>query len=177
MLLSAEQIKSAMADLNKPPLPAIEYLTTITAIGEYPNKAGNGKYLRVEHTISSPPEYKGERIMNFITTEHPNPKATSMGQLALAKLALACGFICLDKADDLLLAQVVLQAKHEERDNKVYVKVKGYRPPMKPKEPASDPVKDAWVANGGVVTPNPVTHPQNYSYNKNTPLIDDAIPF
>lgn len=175
MLISTEQIKSTMASLNKPPLPAIEYLTMITAVSRHDNKAGNGTYLKVEHTIQAPDLYKGERIQNFITIDHPNPKAVDMGKITLSRLAIGCCLDCLERAEDVLLKQVVVQTKHEEKDGKVFVKVKGYRAPAMRQAPAPDVLKEQWIAAGGVIPVNPISTPEPNKFANAT--LDDDIPF
>lgn len=176
MLLSEQQIKNALADLDRPTLPAIEYLTTITGVVENTNKAGTGKHLRLEHLIESPPQYKGNHLATFITTEHGNDKAVEMGRAILSRVAIACGLTSLETAGDLLLKQCVVATKHEERDGKIYTKIKGYRAPAKAQAPAPDPLKDQWIAAGGVVPSNPISNPQMYK-SADKPFVEDNIPF
>lgn len=81
-------VKFTGKELDKDLLPEGSYNCIISNIDDQENKAGNGRYLKLELQIAEG-DHKNTKILDFINYEHVNPTAQSIGIKTLAKISQA----------------------------------------------------------------------------------------
>lgn len=74
---------NSVDDIGFKPLPAGVYGAKVTKAELSNNKAGNGKYIKVEFTLVGQKGIKGRKVFEYLTVQHANEQVV---QIALGKL-------------------------------------------------------------------------------------------
>lgn len=131
---------SAEVDPAKPrdysALPAGPYDAEITNADVKDTKAGDGKYLEVEHTVISPEQYAGRKVWARINLVNPNEQAQQIGREQLSALCHAVGIPVLKDSDHLLGKILRIRLKIDRKD---------------PSNPRNDVT--GWEQHGGTAPP------------------------
>ena len=74
---------STVEDIGFKPLPAGTYGAKITKADLSNNKAGTGKYIKLELSLVGSKGIKGRKVFEYLTVQHTNPQVVN---IALSKL-------------------------------------------------------------------------------------------
>lgn len=122
---------------SRDPIPAGDYVATVTDSEIKPNKAGTGEYLSLSFRIEDG-DHAGRFVWANLNLVHPNEKAVQIARAELAGLCKAVGVLNPKDSADLhnipVLIRVVLD---KDRDGNPRNVIKGYKPV------ASQPAKSA----------------------------------
>ena len=130
---------------SRDPVPAGDYVATVTDSEIKPNKAGTGEYLSLSFRIEDG-DHAGRFVWANLNLVHPNEKAVQIARAELAGLCKAVGVLNPKDSADLhnipVLIRVVLD---KDRDGNPRNVVKGFKPaasqPPKPAAPAKAEAK------------------------------------
>ncbi len=78
-------------DIGFKPLSAGNYGAKITKAELSNNKAGTGKYIKLELTLLGGKGIKGRRVFDYLTVQHSNPQVVQIALGKLKKLIKASG--------------------------------------------------------------------------------------
>ena len=140
------------------PLPAGWYMVSIDGAEVKDTKAGNGKFLSIELTVTGE-KYDGRKFWPKINLVNPSTKCVEIGMRELSALASACGLAALADTSEIIGRYVMARVKviHEEGrepDNAVvaYKAADGSEPEKKP-ETQSEPTGAAEPATAAAGKP------------------------
>lgn len=123
---------------NFDPLPAGDYIATISGADLKMTKAGTGQYINLKLKIEGP-THAGRVIFSMINIRNQNPEAERIGRTQLGNIQRALGIATLQDTDQLIGGQIAV---------KVAVK------PATEQYPAGNEVK-AYKAVNGAQAPSP----------------------
>ena len=113
---------------SRDPVPAGDYVATVTDSEIKPNKAGTGEYLSLSFRIEDG-DHAGRFVWANLNLVHPNEKAVQIARAELAGLCKAVGVLNPKDSADLhnipVLIRVVLD---KDRDGNPRNVVKGFKP-------------------------------------------------
>ena len=113
---------------SRDPLPAGEYIATVSDSAIKSNKAGTGEYLSLTFQIAEG-EYEGRFVWANLNLVHPNEKAVQIARAELAGLCKAVDVLNPKDSADLhnkpVLIRVVVD---KDRDGNPRNVVKGFKP-------------------------------------------------
>jgi hypothetical protein len=132
---------------SRDPLPAGEYIATVSDSAIKSNKAGTGEYLSLTFQIAEG-EYEGRFVWANLNLVHPNEKAVQIARAELAGLCKAVDVLNPKDSADLhnkpVLIRVVVD---KDRDGNPRNVVKGFKPvasqPAKPAAPVKTEAKSS----------------------------------
>lgn len=105
-----------------------DYEAVITASEEKHNKAGTGRYLKLEFQIISGPAEKRKLWAN-INIDHPNEQTVKIARAELKRICYAVGVLKPNSSSDLHDIPMIIKVGYEKRKDtgEVQNRIKGYR--------------------------------------------------
>lgn len=129
---------------SRDPIPAGEYVATITESVMKDNQAGTGQYLALSFQIAEGP-HEGRFAWANLNLVHTNEKAVQIARSELAELCKALGILSPKDSADLhdkpVLIRLVIK---KDRDGNPRNEIKGFKPAAsQPPQPAAPAPKAA----------------------------------
>jgi hypothetical protein len=104
-------------DTGSSPIPAGNYTAVVTAAEEAPNKAGTGRNLKLEFTITGGGQ-DGRKVFAYLALENPSAEAVRIAQGKLSAICHAVKVLKPSGPQDLLNASLDIAVKVKPRDDK-----------------------------------------------------------
>ena len=104
-------------DAGSSPVPAGNYTVMISDAQEAPNKAGTGKNLKIEFTITGGPQ-DGRKVWAYLSLENPSADAVRIAQGKLSAICHAVGVLKPSGPQDLLNTSLDIAVKVKPREDK-----------------------------------------------------------
>ena len=113
---------------SRDPVPAGDYVATVTDSAIKANKAGTGEYLSLTFQIADG-DHAGRFVWANLNLVHPNEKAVAIARAELAGLCKAVGVLNPKDSADLHNMPVLIRvAVDKDRDGNPRNVVKGFKP-------------------------------------------------
>ena len=130
-------------------LPPGVYTVEIAETEVADTKSGEGKILKIVHTVTEPAQFAGRKLFKRINIAHTNIQAEQIGRAELSALCRAAGIAVLTDSDELIgrrvKAKVVVRPATdkyaEQNEVKAYESAGGSAPPVNAKPVAAAPAK------------------------------------
>lgn len=108
---------NVVPDAGSSPVPAGNYTVMISDAQEAPNKAGTGKNLKLEFTITGGGQ-DGRKVYAYLALENPSAEAVRIAQGKLSAICHAVKVLKPNGPQDLLNASLDIAVKVKPRDDK-----------------------------------------------------------
>lgn len=108
------------------PLPAGEYSVSISGAEIKDTKAGNGKYINLQLTVTGP-THEGRILFSIVNIQNASSKAEEIGRQQLGSIMRAIGLADLDDTDQLIGGNLSVKVVVGEYNGEPKNEVKGYK--------------------------------------------------